>query len=86
VVHAGKAEILKGQEAKPLHGFVDPDLAILDLFQQLSQVLWLNDRVLDLQFAIYDLRFGLTPVAAVLFQPLALGSKVSGAKSPALYM
>ena len=43
VVHAGEAKVLKGQKAKPLHSLVNADLAVLDLFQQLSQLLWLND-------------------------------------------
>ena len=48
MIERGEAEVFKRQQTQPLHGLVDPDLAVLDLFQQLSQVLWLNDFALDL--------------------------------------
>jgi hypothetical protein len=48
VVHAGEAEILEGQKPKLLYRLVDSYLAVLDLLQQLSQLLRLYDRVLNL--------------------------------------
>lgn len=73
VVDARKAKVLERQMPKFFDSIIYPNLAVLDLLQQSFYLLSLNSSFLVTVFSF-------------IVQPVAFGSSVKSAKSPALYL